>query len=87
MAGNVQSAMLEILKKIRADVADTKGCVTNIEGKISEIKGRLDRIEATSRKQERNNAGLLVMMQATVGRFEERVSSLEAEVLRLKEAE
>ena len=47
----------------------------------------LERIETTSRKQERNNAGLLVMMQATVGRFEERVTSLETEILRLKEAE
>lgn len=79
--------MLEILKKIQADVADTKGRVASIETRVSTIEGRLERIETTSRKQERNNAGLLVMMQATVGRFEERVSSLETEILRLKEAE
>ena len=87
MSDNVQSAMLEILKKIQADVADTKGRVANIETWVSTIEGRLERIETTSRKQERNNAGLLVMMQATVGRFEERVTSLETEILRLKEAE
>ena len=87
MSDNVQSAILEILKKIQADVADTKGRVANIETWVSTIEGRLERIETTSRKQERNNAGLLVMMQAAVGRFEERVTSLETEILRLKEAE
>ncbi len=87
MSDNVQSTMLEILKKIQADIGGVKTDVSSLKGDVSEIKGRLERIETTSRKQERNNAGLLVMMQATVGRFEERVTSLETEILRLKEAE
>jgi hypothetical protein len=87
MSENVQSALLEILMKIQDDTGGVKTDVASLKGDVSETKGRLECIETTSRKQERYNAGLLVMMQATVGRFVERVSSLETEILRLKEVE
>jgi hypothetical protein len=61
---NVQTATLEILKKIQSD--------------ISGIKDRLDRIEDINRKQRRDSAGMLVMMRATAGDFDERVSEVEA---------
>jgi hypothetical protein len=66
MSDNVQTATLEILKKIQAD--------------ISGIKDRLDRIEDINRKQRRDSAGMLVMMRATAGDFDERVSEVEARV-------
>jgi hypothetical protein len=64
MSDNVQTATLEILKKIQSD--------------ISGIKDRLDRIEDINRKQRRDSAGMLVMMRATAGDFDERVSEVEA---------
>jgi hypothetical protein len=66
MSDNVQTATLEILKKIQAD--------------ISGIKDRLGRIEDINRKQRRDSAGMLVMMRATAGDFDERVSEVEARV-------
>jgi hypothetical protein len=66
MSDNVQSATLDILKKIQADIGG--------------IKDRLDRIEDINRKQRRDSAGMLVMMRATAGDFDERVSEVEARV-------
>jgi hypothetical protein len=66
MSDNVQTAMFEILKKMQSDIGG--------------IKDRLDRIENINRKQRRDSAGMLVMMRATAGDFDERVSEVEARV-------
>ena len=70
---NVQSAMLEILKRIQTDVAD--------------VKGRLDRLEALVRKQGRDSAAMLVMMRGTVGIYDERLKVIEEDVRLLMEQE
>ena len=94
MADNVQSMMLDILKRIQADVADVKGRVAGledrmmgIEGRMVVIEGRLERVETATRKQSRDSAAMLVMMRGVVGAFDERVVRLEDEVRLIREQE
>ena len=70
MSDNVQSAMLDILKRIQAEQSDQRT--------------RLERIEELARKQRRDSAGMLVMMRATAGDFDERVSEVEERVAALE---
>jgi len=80
MPDNVQSAMLDILKRIQTDVAEMKGRMAGVESRLGGVEGRLDRVETVLRKQRRDYAGMLVMMKATAGDFDERVSELEAQM-------
>jgi hypothetical protein len=73
MSENVQSAMLEILKTIQADV--------------SGLKTRMDKLETLARKQGRDSAAMLVMMRGTVGIYDERMKVIEEDVRLLMEAE
>ena len=70
MANNVEDVTLEILKSIQASIA-----------KLNE---RFDHLEAGMRKDRRNVAGMLVMMRATAGDFDERVSEVEERVTPLE---
>ncbi len=70
MSDNVQSAMLDILKRIQAEQSDQRT--------------RLERIEELARKQRRDSAGMLVMMRATAGDFDERVNEVEERVAALE---
>ncbi len=63
MVDNVQNAVLDILKSIQA--------------KLLEHDQRFDRLEEIVRKQRRDSAGMLVMMRATAGDFDERVREIE----------
>jgi hypothetical protein len=75
---NVQSAMLEILKRIQADVSDVKADGIG-------LKGRMDKLEALVRKQGRDSAAMLVMMRGTVGIYDERMKVIEEDVRLLME--
>lgn len=70
MSENVQTAMFEILKAIQAELSDHRKLFRGIDE-------RLERIEALHRKDRRNSAAMLVMMRATAGDFEERVTEVE----------
>lgn len=70
MTDNVQDAMLEILKRIQMDVSDVKSRVGGVETHMVEM-------QTTMRKMRRDQAGTLVMMRATAGDFDERISELE----------
>jgi hypothetical protein len=48
-----------------------------IQDSIGAQAMRLERIESLVRKQRREGAGMLVMMRATVGDFDERVGDIE----------
>jgi hypothetical protein len=72
MSENVETAVLEILKRIQTDVGDVKEHVIGLEGVV--------------RKMRQDNAGMLVMMRATAGHFEARFSDLEDKVARLERA-
>jgi uncharacterized small protein (DUF1192 family) len=70
MAGEPDNLTLEILKSIQASIAD--------------LNRRFDRLEASLRKDRRNSAGMLVMMRATAGDFDERVTEIEERVAALE---
>ncbi|HEX2553965.1 MAG TPA: hypothetical protein VHL98_09700 [Microvirga sp.] len=74
MPDNVQDVTLEILKSIQADLSDFR----------AEATERFERIEKILRDQRRNAAGMLVMMQATAGAFDERVKDIEERVAALE---
>ena len=70
--------MLEILKRIKADVSELKA-----DG--SDLKAHMERVERLVRRQIRNNAGMLVMMRATAGAFDERVGILKEDMRQIKD--
>ena len=80
MTENVQSAMLEILKRIQADVSGLKSDLTD-------VNGRLERVEMIVKRQGRDSAAMLVMMRATVGVYDERMLVIEEDVRLLMERE
>jgi hypothetical protein len=51
------------------------------------VEQRLDRLEEISRKRRRDAAGMLVMMRATAGDFDERVTEVEERVAALEARE
>jgi polyhydroxyalkanoate synthesis regulator phasin len=73
MSDNTHNLTLDVLKQIQSGFA--------------EMRDRLDRIEEINRKQRRDSAGMLVMMRATAGDFDERVSEVEERVAALEAAE
>jgi hypothetical protein len=93
MPENVQSAMLEILKRIQSDMADVKnrlagveGRLGGVEGRLGGLEGRMERIEDIVGKQRRDSAAMLVMMRATVGAFDERLLRVEGDIGLIKDA-
>lgn len=77
MTNNVQDVTLEILKNIQTGVAE-------INTRFDQLETRFDQIETGMRKDRRNVAGMLVMMRATAGDFDERVSEVEERVFALE---
>ncbi len=71
---NVQDLTLESLTSIQAELA----------GFRAEANERFERLEESLRKQRRGSAGMLVMMQATAGDFDERVKDVEERVATLE---
>ena len=67
----------EILIAIREDISSFR----------QSVEQRLDRVEEVSRKQRRDAAGMLVMMRATAGDFDERVSEVEERIAALEALE
>ncbi len=77
MSNNTNYTTLNILVKIQDDLAAFRLSVDE----------RLDRVEDINRKQRRDSAGMLVMMRATAGDFDERVSEVEERLAVLEGAE
>lgn len=48
------------------------------------VEHRFNRLEEDNRKHRRNSAGMLVMMRATAGDFDERVNAVEERVAALE---
>ena len=70
MASNVENATLEILK--------------NIQASIVKLNERFDKLEVGLKRDRRNSAGMLVMMRATAGDFDQRVSEVEERLTALE---
>ena len=81
MASNVESVTLDILKSIQASISKLDERVSKLDERVSE---RFDHLEAALRKDRRNVAGMLVMMRATAGDFDECVSEIEERVAALE---
>jgi hypothetical protein len=77
--------MLEILKRIQADVSDVKGRLGGVEEQTGGLVSRMDKLEALVRKQGRDSAAMLVMMRGTVGIYDERLKVIEEDVRLLME--
>jgi Tfp pilus assembly protein PilN len=86
MSENVQSAMLEILKRIQSDVSGLKVDVSGLKADGADLRARLERVEDLVKKQRRDSAAILVMMRGVVGVFDERVTALEIDMVALKES-
>lgn len=70
MSDTTHNLTLDILKQVQTGFAEMRS-------QFAEVTARLDRLEDTTRKHRRNSAGMLVMMQATAGDFDERVNVVE----------
>ena len=81
MADIVNDALPQILVGIQKGIAELRGEVAELR---ESVERRLDRLEAVSRKQRRDSAGMLVLMRATAGDFEERVSDVEQRILAME---
>jgi DNA repair ATPase RecN len=70
----------DILIAIREDISSFR---TSVEGRLDRVEGRLDQLEQTSRKYRRDAAAMMVIMRATAGDFDERVSAVEEQIAAL----
>ena len=82
---NIQSAMLEILKRIQSDVSGLKSDVSDVKARLGQVEARQERMEDMIKKHRRDSAAMLVMMRGTVGVFDERMSDLEEDVRLIKD--
>jgi hypothetical protein len=64
----------EILKQIRADIADFR---RSVDDRFEQVDKRFDAIEDLVRRQRKDSAAMLVMMRSVVGTFNERVTATE----------
>ena len=87
MPENVQSAMLEILKRIQADVAEVKGRMEALEARMEKFEVRMDKLETLAKRQGRDSAAMLVMFRGTVGIYDERMKVIEEDVRLLMEGD
>ena len=71
----------DILIAIREDICSFR---TSVEGRFDRVEGRLDGLEQLNRKYRRDAAAMMVIMQATAGDFDERVSAVEERVTALE---
>jgi hypothetical protein len=70
MADRSTDVTLDVLVKIQEGIVD--------------LRERLVRVEDVVRKHRRDNAGMLVMMRATAGDFDQRVREVEERVIALE---
>jgi len=70
----VENATFEILKGIQASIASLRD---EMVSRFDKLEARVDRLDLGLRKDRRNAAGMLVMMRATPGDFDVRVSEAE----------
>jgi len=75
VADTIQDMTLEMLKGMQSDIARMR---TDLNEFRTETNSRFEHLEEILRKQRRNTAGMLVMMQATAGDFAEHVTEIES---------
>ncbi len=81
MGDTVENATFEILKEIQASLANLRAKTVT---RFDRLEARIDRLDLGMREDRRNAAGKLVMMRATAGDFDARVSEVEERVAALE---
>ena len=80
----------DILIAIREDLSSFRTSVEErfdqVEGRFDQVEVRLERLEKLIRKYRRDAAAMMVIMQATAGDFDERVSAVEERIVALEAA-
>ena len=74
MSENVESVTHEILKSIQESILRLEKRVVDSENKLGK---KIDELTATMVKFKRDMAGTIVIMRATAGDFDQRVSQIE----------
>ena len=87
MTENVETTMLEILKRIQSDMSGVKADMSGVKDRLTGVEGRMERLEALVRKQGRDSAAMMIMMRGTVGIFDDRLNVIEEDVRLLMESE
>ena len=77
MASQPVDMVPQLLMKIQEEAAAFR---KGFEARFDRLETRFDRVEDLLSKQRRDIAGILVMMKATVGDFDARVTRLEDKV-------
>jgi len=81
MADTFADAVPQILIKIQDSISALRSEVGQFR---TSVEGRLDRLEQLNRKYRRDAAAMMVIMRATAGDFDERVSEVEGRVTALE---
>ena len=84
MSDTTHNLTLDILKQLHAGFAAMRSQFAEMQGRFTDMAGRLERLETIALKHRRDSAGMLVMMQATAGDFDARVSEVEERVVALE---
>lgn len=77
MRDNVENATFEILTGVQASLAQVLVRFDKLETRMGNFETRLEGLDTGMRRDRRNAAGMLVMMRATAGNFDARVSEVE----------
>lgn len=97
MAETVETVVIEILRRIQADIAELRGDVqrgfssteerlSSVEGRLSSVEGRLSTVEDGLRKQRRDIAGLLVIAKSAAGDLALQIEAVERRTAALEAA-
>lgn len=97
MAEDVESVVLEILKRIQADIADLRGDVSSfrgdmknefaaVGGRLCTVEGRLSAVEDSLKRQRRDIAGILFIAKSAVGDLVLQIEAIERRTAALEAA-
>ena len=84
LGDTVENATFENLTGIQVSPAQVLACFDKLETPMGNFEMRMDGLETGMREDRRNAAGMLVMMFATAGDFDARVSEVEERVAALE---
>lgn len=82
MADNVQDAPIEILKRIQESIADLR---REIEVTRQDMAKQSERFAAEAHRDRRNINGLMALLQAASGDFDERIREIDDRVSHLED--
>ena len=81
MAENVQDATFEVLKRIQEGLSSLRGEMEQrFDRQRAEFDERFARLETEARKDRRNINGLMALLQAASGDFDERIRDIDDRV-------